>query len=106
MSYAKRYGKDYRSKRNWNKRAQEGERKQLLDMRRAKYFGFDLNDMLDEFNIGDNKNTILATITTKMTSHSLDDALEYAGRVRKDGTLSEEQETRLKILLKRYSKWR
>jgi hypothetical protein len=81
-------------------------RRQMLDMGREKYFRFDLDDLLVEFNVGDNKNTIAATILNKMTSQSMDDALEYISRLKAAGTLDEAKEERLRVLLLRYSRWR
>jgi len=82
------------------------QRRQMLDMRRQKYFRFDLDDLLVEFNIGENKNTTAATILNKMSSASLDDALDYVDRLTQGGTFTGEQSQKLKFLLQRYSKWR
>ncbi|MCX6694946.1 MAG: hypothetical protein NTU61_01450 [Candidatus Altiarchaeota archaeon] len=81
-------------------------RRQLLDMGREKYFRFDLDDMLVDFKIDENKNTIAATILNKMTSQSMDDALEYISRIKDSGALDDEKEGRLRGLLIRYSRWR
>lgn len=105
MQYKRRFG-NQNTKKNWKKREANQERKQLLNMRRAKYFGFDLDDLLTEYEIGENKGLIAATITTKMTVNSLDDALEYVDRMKQDGIFDEKQEDILKSLLRRYAKWR
>ena len=81
-------------------------RRQMLDMGREKYFRFDLDDLLEEFNVGENKNTIAATVLNKMSSQSLDDALEYISRLRAAGTLDNAKEEKLKGLLLRFSRWR
>ncbi|MFH1055182.1 MAG: hypothetical protein V1744_03690 [Candidatus Altiarchaeota archaeon] len=94
------------NKRSWLGRTANNSRRQMLDMRRQKYFRFDLDDMLVEFEVGDNKNTISATLLNKMTSHSMDDAFGYVDRLAGAGTLSEDKVSRLKALLQRYSKWR
>ncbi len=78
----------------------------MLDMRREKYFGFDLDDMLVEFNLGENKNTIAATIVNKMSTRSIDDAFDYIERLNSDGTFDAAKTQRLKALLQRYSRWR
>ena len=78
----------------------------MLDMRRQKYFRFDLDDILEEFKLGENKTTVLATVLNKMSSHSMDDAFDYLDRLTEGGTLTGEKSTRLKTLLQRYSKWR
>jgi len=81
-------------------------RRVMLDMGREKYFRFDLDDMLVEFEVGNNKNTIAATILNKMTSQSMDDALEYISRLKDGGTFDDAKEDRLVGLLQRYSRWR
>lgn len=75
-------------------------------MRREKYFGFDLDDLLIEFELGDNKNIIAATIINKASSRSTEEALDYIDRLKTEGTFDEPQADKLKTLLKRYSKWR
>ncbi|MFH1403789.1 MAG: hypothetical protein ABIH11_05940 [Candidatus Altiarchaeota archaeon] len=89
-----------------NRKNNGGERRKLLDMSRQKYFRFDLEDMLDEFSIADNKNTISATIVNKMTTQSFDDTLDYVGRLVENETLNKEKADKLRNLLQRYSKWR
>lgn len=91
-------------KHNW--RNEGGERKKMLDMRRDKYFGFDLDDMLTEFELGDNKNTIAATIINKASSHSIDDAFDYISQLKTAGTLDNKKVDKLETLLQKYSKWR
>ena len=78
----------------------------MLDMRRAKYFGFDLDDLLSEFKLGENKNVTAATIINKASSGCTDDALEYVKRLEAAGTLSSDQAEKVRGLLGRYSKWR
>ncbi|MFH0863220.1 MAG: hypothetical protein V1875_09375 [Candidatus Altiarchaeota archaeon] len=84
----------------------QSKRKLMLDMGRQKYFRFDLEDLLTRFNLGDNKSTVLATVLNKMSSHSMDDAFEYVGRITESGTLTGEKSNALKALLQRYSRWR
>lgn len=91
-------------KHNW--RNEGGERKKMLDMRREKYFGFDLKDLLAEFELGNNQNIIAATIHNKASIHSIDDALEYISRLKTEGTLDDPKVEKLGMLLKKYSKWR
>lgn len=82
------------------------DRRQMLNMRREKYFRFDLDDLFVEFGLGDNKNTIAATILNKMISHSLDDAVDYVDRLTDVETLNAKKAAEVKVLLQRYSRWR
>ena len=84
----------------------EHKRKQMLDMRRERYFRFDLDDMLEEFDLGDNKATITATIRSKAGNRSIRETHDYLNRLKKDHKLTETQVEKIKTLLKRYSKWR
>lgn len=83
-----------------------GQKVRLLDMRRQKYFRFDLEDLMEEFKLGDKSNTFSATIQNKMTTQSYDDALEYVDRNVDSLDLTEAQIDKLKNLLRRYTKWR
>ena len=91
-------------KHNW--RNEGGDRKRMLDMKREKTFGFRLRDLMNEYELGENKNTISATIYTKASMRSIDDALEYIERLGEDETISEKMGEDLTILLKRFSRWR
>jgi len=104
MKYFKKGG--YKEGHNRTPNPNGVRRRQMLDMRRQKYFRFDLDDMLVEFEVGNNKNTIAATILNKMTSQSLDDALDYINRIKTSGSINEEKEEMLKRLLLRYTVWR
>jgi hypothetical protein len=83
-----------------------GGRERKLDMKRERYFRMDLDDLLTEYKLGDNKGTVAATILNKMSRQSLDGAIEYVDRLKEANTLSDEAATRLKILMDRYCKWR
>ena len=89
-----------------NRKPTDTTRRQMLDMRRQKYFRFDLDDLLTEYQLGDNKNTVAAALLNKMSSHSMAEAFEYVSRLEEAETLSSEKAIRLKTLLQRYSKWR
>ncbi|MFH1788228.1 MAG: hypothetical protein ABH834_02460 [Candidatus Altiarchaeota archaeon] len=91
-------------KHNWKNEG--GDRKKMLDMKREKYFGFDLKDLMDEFQLGENAGAIGATIQNKASIHSIDDALEYINRMEEAGTLDGKQVERLEMLLRKYSRWR
>ena len=101
----------YRSRKPFDKRRKKKptstQRRHMLDMRREKYFRFDLGDMLDEIDlIENNKNTVAATILNKMSSKSMDEAFKYVDGLQEEGALKESDATDLKALLRRYSKWR
>jgi hypothetical protein len=83
-----------------------GGRVRKLDMKRERYFRMDLDDLLTEFKLGDNKGVVAATILNKMSRASFDEAVEYVDRLRDAGTLTDEPAMRLKTMMDRYSKWR
>jgi len=91
-------------KHNWRNKV--GDRRKMLDMRRSKYFGFELKDLLTEFELGEKQGIIGATLTNNATVKSIDSALEYIERLEEDETFSEEQAEKLRKLLSKYSKWR
>lgn len=91
-------------KHNW--RNEGGERKKMLNMRREKYFGFDLKDILEEFDLGDNQNIIAATIHNKASNLSINDAVEYINRLNTEGAINDRLVDKLEDLLQQYSKWR
>jgi hypothetical protein len=93
-------------KHNWANANVAGERKNMLDMKRAKYFGFDLRDMLAEFALGENTATVAATLSSRARIHSIDDAVEYINQLKASGTLDEAKAGRLEALLRKYSRWR
>ena len=83
-----------------------GQKVRLLDMRRQKYFRFDLEDMYAEFALGDKAATFSATIQNKMMTQSFDDAIEYVDRASESLNLTEPQMEKLRHLMRRYTKWR
>ncbi len=89
-----------------NHKNKGGEKRRLLDMGRQKYFRFDLEDMLDDFKVVDNKNIITATLFNKMTTQSFDDAIGYIEGLLESGSINKDNAEKLKFLLKKYSKWR
>jgi hypothetical protein len=101
-----RFGKNRAFKRPRIRRPTENTRRRMLDMRREREFRFDLDDLFSEFHLGENKNTIAATILNKMTIHSMDDTMDYVNRLRSAETLNGENVDRLMVLLQRYSKLR
>jgi len=97
--------KPYKPKHNQRNTGGDG-RERKLNMKREKYFRFDLDDLLVQYELGENKSIIAATILNKLTRQSVDDAAEYVNRVREAGTLTPEAAETVKALLQRYSKWR
>lgn len=81
-------------------------RKRMLNMGRVKYFRYDLDELLAKFNLGDNKDTIFATLLNNMTKRSMDDAFDYIDRLESAKTLDKGKVDELKVLLRRYSRWR
>jgi hypothetical protein len=97
---------NFSNRRSWNNNQSTGSRRQMLDMRRQKYFRMDLDELLEGYKMGDNKTTIAAALLNKMTSRSMEEAFEYLDRIKESGTIDDEKSGRLKGLLQRYSKWR
>jgi hypothetical protein len=83
-----------------------GSRERMLDMKRERYFRFDLDDILTEYKITENKGSVAATILNKASRSSVEAAFEYIDRIKASGTINDAAAERLKILLQRYSKWR
>ena len=97
---------NFSARRSWNNNHSTSARRQMLDMRRQKYFRMDLEDMLEGFKVGDNKTTVASALLNKMTSRSMEEAFDYLDRIKEGGTIDDEKSGRLKVLLQRYSKWR
>jgi hypothetical protein len=94
----------YHPKHNEFNQGGSGER--MLNMKQEKYFRFDLDDLLTELGVVDNKSVISATILNKMSRTSLSAAVEYVERTKAAGALTDAGAERLKSLMQRYSKWR
>ena len=75
-------------------------------MGREKYFRFDLSDLLEEHDVGDNQATVSATIVNKMKTQSYKEAIDYLDKVKEANDLSDKAVKDLQRLMKRYSKWR
>ena len=75
-------------------------------MGREKYFRFDLSDLLEEHDVGDNQATLSATIVNKMKTQSYKEAIDYLDKVKEANDLSDKAVKDLQRLMKRYSKWR
>lgn len=77
-----------------------------MDVGRAKYFRFDLEDLMETFEGVEGKKTISANVTAKFRNRSFDEAVEYLERTKGDNHISPEQMRDMVSLMKRYSKWR
>jgi len=100
-----RFGADRTYPRH-NERNTGGEKKRLLDIRRRKDFQYELDTLLDNFKVVENKSTIAATIQNKLSTRSYDDASEYADRLGEANGQPGEMATEIKRLMGRYSRWR
>jgi hypothetical protein len=101
--------RNYKKKPNYkrhNDKNDGGEKKRLLDMGRRKYFGYDLEDLMEEKAAGDNASIIIANIINKYTTNSYDDTLEYVKRIRDEGSIDEALMDEITRLMRKYSKWR
>jgi hypothetical protein len=90
-------------KHNWSNVS--GERKMMLDMKRQKYFVYEMWQILEKTKDQDNKNLIGATFTNAAAKTGIDSALEYLDRMVKDG-LEPEIGDELRRLLSRYTRYR
>lgn len=90
-------------KHNWSNDG--GEKQRMLNMRRAKYFGFDLQDILEKTSNQDNVGVMTATITNNAARKGIPEAKEYIDKLAKD-KLEPKLAEEIKKLLDRYSTYR
>lgn len=88
-----------------NLRNDGGKRHEMLDMRRERYFRFDLKDLLETTTNQGNKELIAATIINKASRIGMGEAHEYVDRICGD-SLETELADKVKRLLDRYTKYR
>jgi hypothetical protein len=89
-------------KHNWSNECRDKQR--MLDMKREKYFRFDLIDVLEKTANQDNKNLIAATLTNKAAKAGIDEAMEYINRL--GDSLEPDIADEIKKLLSRYGTYR
>ncbi|MBN2014170.1 MAG: hypothetical protein JW778_03230 [Candidatus Altiarchaeota archaeon] len=95
--------KSSKPKHNWRNDCTD--RRKMLDMKREKYFRFDLEDVLDKSANKDNKRIIAATILNTAAKDGIEAALDYVGRVEGNG-LEEALAEEIRRLLARYCTFR
>jgi regulator of sigma D len=95
--------KSDKPKHNWSNDG--GSRRRMLDMKREKYFRFDLEQILDKAKNKDNKNIIAATVTNTAAKDSTSKALDYVDRL-DEKNLEKDIANEVKKLLEKYSKIR
>ncbi len=90
-------------KHNWSNEGSN--RRRMLDMRRERYFRFDLKGVLEGTSNQENKNIIAATLTNKAAKVGIGEAIEYIDRL-DDKSLEPDIRDNVKRLLERYSTFR
>ena len=79
----------------------------MLDMRREEHFRYDMRQALTEGNVpAEQLNSIYATVFSKGSRNSLDEAKEFVFQKTEEGVLTPQVRDRILNLVDRYSTWR
>jgi hypothetical protein len=79
----------------------------MLDVRREQHFRFDMRQALDEGKVPEEqRNAIYATVFSKGSRISLDEAKEFVQQKAQEGVLPPQVRDRILVLVDRYSTWR
>jgi hypothetical protein len=79
----------------------------MLDVRREQHFRFDMRQALDEGKVPEEqRNAIYATVFSKGSRISLDEAKDFVQQKTQEGVLSPQVRDRVLMLVDRYSTWR
>jgi hypothetical protein len=79
----------------------------MLDVRREQHFRYDMRQALSEGNVpADQLNSIYATVFSKGSRISLDEAKDFVQQKTQEGVLSPQVRDRVLTLVDRYSTWR
>lgn len=98
-----------RLNRNWrpNKGINNTKKERMLNMSAFPYFKYDLKNMLEKSKMEDNvKNSFIATLISKASRMSINDAKDYVKEKCTEGMVDSELEITLLRLLDKYGKWR
>jgi len=79
----------------------------MLDVRREQHFRFDMRQALDEGKVPEEqRNAIYATVFSKGSRISLDEAKDFVQQKAQEGVLPPQVRDRILTLVDRYSTWR
>ena len=79
----------------------------MLDVRREQHFRYDMRQVLDEGKVPEEqRNSIYATVFSKGSRISLDEAKDFVQQKMQEGVLSPQLRDRIMMLVDRYSTWR
>lgn len=79
----------------------------MLDVRRADHFRFDMRQALAEGKVPEEQvNSIYATVFSKGSRISLDEAKEFVQVKTTEGVITPQVRDRILLLVDRYSTWR
>lgn len=106
---AQRSGQPPKKKHNWvNKTTRESrQRSHLLDKRRANYFRYDLEDLVQQFNLPEEVRAgFVSGIISRGQRQSVEDAKAFVKEKREEGLIGPEIFEHATRLIERYSLWR
>ncbi|MCA1814472.1 MAG: hypothetical protein LC624_11065 [Halobacteriales archaeon] len=91
----------------WARRENAQPRRKMLDVRREQHFRFDMRQALDEGKVPEEqRNSIYATVFSKGSRISLDEAKDFVQQKATEGVLPPQVRDRIMMLVDRYSTWR
>ena len=88
------------------KNQSNSKKRRLLDTGRRKLFLFDLDDLFEKYGLRVNKSIMSATLANKLTTQSMDDAMEYVKRLGEENELGDKEIESFEKLMRRYTRWR
>lgn len=79
----------------------------MLDVRRQEHFRYDMRQALSEGRVpAEQVNSIYATVFSKGSRVSLDEAKDFVQQKTQEGVLSPDVRDRVLMLVERYATWR
>jgi hypothetical protein len=91
----------------WQRRSNAQPRRKMLDVRREQHFRYDMRQAMDEANVPEElRNSIYATVFSKGSRISLDEAKDFVQLKTQEGILTPQVRDRVLMLVDRYSTWR
>lgn len=91
----------------WARRTNAQPRRKFLDVRRADHFRYDMRQALTEGKVPEEQlNSIYATVFSKGSRISLDEAKTFVQQKVEEGVLTPQVRDRIMMIVERYSTWR
>lgn len=79
----------------------------MLDVRREQHFRYDMRQAMDEGKVPEEqRNSIYATVFSKGSRISLEEAKEFVHQKTQEGVITPQIRDRVLMLVDRYSTWR